>query len=108
MITHNDRVIEGIAIFDFIETFGKPSNNTYQYVGDFTKNIQVKVRIFEPKDYEGLPFSITVREKNAPNQPLTDISRLELAPVLFDGHKFYDIVFVTTKSRHQTFSAIFV
>ena len=34
---------------DFIQTYGRHSNNTYKYTGMFTKNIQAKVRVFAPK-----------------------------------------------------------
>jgi hypothetical protein len=49
IISHFDELREGVVIMDFIETYGRHSNNTYKYAGNFIKNIETKVRVFAPK-----------------------------------------------------------
>lgn len=97
---------EGARAIDFIETYGRRSNNTYEYLGSFSKNIQTKVRVFAPKSNKDLPFTIKITGKNLETDSPAPISTLQIPPIVFNGHKFYDIAFLTTKSRHSGYKLI--
>jgi hypothetical protein len=58
--THQGQLKEGVAVVDFIETYGHRALNRYEFAGAFQKSIQVKARIFATFDSNDIPFSIVV------------------------------------------------
>jgi hypothetical protein len=61
--TNDGKLSEGISVTDFIENYGKHSHSNYTFAGDFKKNIQIKMRMFAPKDADELPIILNVKGK---------------------------------------------
>lgn len=103
--THSGLLHEAVALVDFVETFGRPSNNEYTYAGTLAHNLQVNLRVFASKDNAVLPLGLAVRGRNLNSEPV-DIRRLHIAKVDFRGQNFYDLSFIVTKSQHIQYGIV--
>ena len=68
--THQGKIKEKSAVVDFIETYGNPSFNNYEYDGEFDKNIQLNTRIFATTDAINIPFNIKILGKRTIQSPV--------------------------------------
>ena len=69
---------EGIPIVDFIETYNHHALNSYEYSSEFTKNIQVRAKIFATFNSRSLPFGIIVEGRKTFQEKKTIISELHI------------------------------
>ncbi len=104
--SNDGRLSEGISVTDFIQNYGKHSHSNYTFSDSFKKNIQIKMRVFAPKDDEALPIILKVKGKKSQNESQNIVRSLKFEPMNFQGHSFYDFSFSISHSVHSEYSII--
>ena len=96
--THGSQVKEGIPLVDFLENYGKHSLNNYTFADSFTKEMEVKMRLFAPRSVQSLPCSLRVLGSNEGQKEGKELGATSLT-VNFKNNQFYDFLYVVSTKK---------